>query len=93
MLNQLEAKGYSVFEWSDPPGSVYPMHEHSTDQSNWIVSGHLEWRVEGLGTIVLSAGDRDVMPAKTRHAARVIGLGPVRYLTGERPSAMKKSPA
>ena len=92
MRARLESEGYSVFEWSDSPGSVYPLHEHSTDQSHWIISGELELVVEGVGDVVLSAGTRDSMPAGTRHSARVLGSEPVKYLIGERPAGREKKP-
>jgi mannose-6-phosphate isomerase-like protein (cupin superfamily) len=80
----LESEGYSVYQWSDRPGAVYSRHMHSEDQSHWIISGALELAVEGFGTFVLEAGDRDMMPAGTYHSARVIGDEPVVYLIGEK---------
>lgn len=79
---KMEADGYSVFEWSDRPGITYGMHEHNDDQSHGIVSGRLELTIENEGTFVLTPGDRDFMPAGTRHAARVTGDEPVVYLIG-----------
>lgn len=84
LRREMERDDYSVFEWSDRPGTVYGMHEHSDDQSHCIVSGQLELTVDGFGTFVLSPGDRDFMPAGIRHSARVIGDGPVVYLIGSR---------
>lgn len=80
----LESEGYRVFEWSDPAKQVYPLHQHATDQSHWIVSGRLELEVRGAGTFTLEAGDRDYMPAGTQHSARVLGDEPVVYLIGEK---------
>jgi quercetin dioxygenase-like cupin family protein len=82
LRRQMECEGYSVYQWSDRPGSVYEAHDHSEDQSHWIVSGSLELSVEGFGTVLLEPGDRDLMPAGTRHSARVIGDEPVVYLIG-----------
>lgn len=79
----LEAEGYSVFEWSDAPGTHYGAHRHAEDQSHWIVSGALELRVAGEA-YTLRAGDRDFLPANTVHAAFVPGTEPVRYLIGAR---------
>ncbi len=84
MRASLGSEGYRTFEWGDGPGAEYDTHEHATDQSHWIISGSLELNVEGVGTVILEAGDRDLMPAGTRHSARVIGNVPVRYLIGER---------
>lgn len=78
----LERDGYRVFQWIDQPGATYGRHKHDEDQSHWIVSGSLELTVEGVGTFVLEAGDRDLMPGGTYHTARVLGEEPVLYLVG-----------
>lgn len=78
-------EGYSVFEWSDAPGTVYGPHSHSEDQSHWILSGELELTV-GDEKYTLTAGDRDFLPANTTHAAFVPGTEPVRYLIGAKVS-------
>lgn len=80
----LEADGYSVFQWTDRPGTTYPEHSHAEDQSHCIVSGRLELSVEGFGAEVLGPGDRDHMPAGTVHSARVVGNDPVVYLIGRK---------
>jgi quercetin dioxygenase-like cupin family protein len=77
----LEREGYSVFEWSDAPGTVYGTHSHAEDQSHWIISGALELTVDGE-SYTLRPGDRDFLPANTRHSAFVSGKEPVRYLIG-----------
>lgn len=81
LRKRLEAEGYSVFQWSDSAGMVYGVHNHAEDQSHWILSGSLELIVEGE-SYVLSAGDRDFLPAYTNHAARVVGNEAVVYLIG-----------
>ena len=77
----LEREGYSVFQWSDEPGTKYAPHSHPEDQSHWILSGKLELRV-GNETYTLCAGDRDFLAANTTHAAFVPGSEPVVYLIG-----------
>lgn len=84
LRSALENEGFSVFDWSDPPRAIYEAHKHSKDQSHWIISGALELSVEGAGTYVLRAGDRDFLPAETSHSARVVGDEPVIYLIGEK---------
>lgn len=86
LRSEMEREGYSVFRWSDAPGSVYGPHEHAEDQSHWIISGRLELDVEGVGRVLLGPGDRDLMPAGTRHAARVPEGEPVVYLIGAKRS-------
>ncbi|HEX6730947.1 MAG TPA: cupin domain-containing protein [Pyrinomonadaceae bacterium] len=83
LKQRLEADGYSVFEWSDSPGTMYEPHSHAEDQSHWIISGALQLTVEGQ-TYTLQAGDRDFLPARTTHAAFVPGDTPVRYLIAAR---------
>ena len=82
LSRQMKAEGYDVFAWVDGPQVVYDSHQHSEDQSHWIISGELELVVDGVGTVVLKAGDRDFMPAGTPHSARVLGGREVRYLIG-----------
>jgi mannose-6-phosphate isomerase-like protein (cupin superfamily) len=82
MNRRMKAEGYDVFEWTDGPQTVYEPHQHSEDQSHCVVSGELELTIDGFGTVVLKAGDRDFMPAGTRHSARVLGDREVRYLIG-----------
>ena len=77
----LESEGYSVFQWSDAPGTKYGPHTHAEDQSHWIISGKLELRV-GHEVYTLRAGDRDFLPAETIHSAFVPGDQPVTYLIG-----------
>jgi len=78
---RLQQEGYSVFEWTDAPGTKYGPHSHPEDQSHWIISGVLELRV-GHETYSLRAGDRDYLPANTTHSAFVPGDEPVTYLIG-----------
>ncbi|HJZ79417.1 MAG TPA: cupin domain-containing protein [Pyrinomonadaceae bacterium] len=83
LKQRLESEGYSVFQWSDAPGTRYGAHAHAEDQSHWILSGELELRV-GNETYTLRAGDRDFLPANTVHSAYVPGDQPVGYLIGAR---------
>lgn len=81
LRGRLEAEGYGVFQWSDPPGRMYPPHAHGEDQSHWVISGALELTVDGE-SYVLGAGDRDFLPAGTIHSAEVTSETPVVYLIG-----------
>lgn len=78
----LAAEGFSVYKWTDRPGAVYGTHSHIEDQSHWVLSGKLELTIQSFGTVVLDAGDRDIIPAGTHHSARVVGDEPVVYLIG-----------
>jgi len=77
----MEAEGYSVFEWTDAPGTSYGLHSHAEDQSHWIVRGALTLRV-GWEEYTLRAGDRDYLPANTEHSAVVPRDESVLYLIG-----------
>ncbi len=81
LRRRLIDEGYSVFQWSDAPGTKYGRHAHPEDQSHWILSGELELRVDDEN-YVLRAGDRDFLPANTIHSAFVPGDAPVVYLIG-----------
>jgi quercetin dioxygenase-like cupin family protein len=83
LRERLEEEGYSVFEWIDAPGTVYDSHVHAEDQSHWIISGALELRI-GDEQYTLCAGDRDYLPAYTRHSAAVPEDEAVVYLIGAR---------
>ena len=79
LKQRLLGEGYSVFQWTDAPGTKYGPHAHAEDQSHWIISGALELRV-GHETYTLRAGDRDFLEANTIHSAFVPGDEPVVYL-------------
>jgi quercetin dioxygenase-like cupin family protein len=81
LKQRLQSEGYSVFQWSDAPGTKYGPHAHAEDQSHWILSGELELRV-GHEIYTLRSGDRDFLPANTIHSASVSGDAPVVYLIG-----------
>ena len=83
LRQRLQSEGYGVFEWTDPPGTRYGQHSHGEDQSHWIISGELELTVADE-TYTLRPGDRDFLPANTKHSAFVAGNEPVRYLIGSK---------
>lgn len=81
LREQMEMEGYTVTEHSEAPGTVHEPHDHSTDQSLWIISGSVLLRV-GDQKYTLNAGDRDYLPAHTEHSALVIGEEILVYLNG-----------
>ena len=81
LKTRLGGEGYSVFRWTDAPGTKYGPHAHAEDQTHWILSGELELRV-GYEIYTLGPGDRDFLPANTIHSASVSGNEPVVYLIG-----------
>ena len=83
LKQRLLDEGYSVFLWTDPPGTTYGEHAHEEDQSHWIISGELRMQV-GYEDYTLRVGDRDFLPAHTLHSASVPNTAPVTYLIGAR---------
>lgn len=81
LRRQMEKEGYTVTEHSEAPGTVHEPHDHSTDQSLWIIRGSAQLRV-GDEQYILNAGDRDYLPANTEHSALAIGEEFVVYLNG-----------
>ncbi len=79
---QLEAEGFSVWQWSDAPGATYTPHSHDHDESIWIVAGEIRFGALGR-ELHLVAGDRLMLPQGTVHTARA-GASGATYLIGER---------
>jgi quercetin dioxygenase-like cupin family protein len=79
----LGRQGYRVSEWTDPPGTVYPVHAHEYAEARWVVRGTLRVGLpERNEEITLEAGDRlDLDPHET-YWADVEGEQPVTYVIG-----------
>jgi quercetin dioxygenase-like cupin family protein len=54
------------------PGSVFPEHHHPQEQVTTVLSGRIEFDVNGA-LATLGPGDVAVIPADTPHGARVTG--------------------
>lgn len=52
------------------PGSVFPVHSHSEEQITIVLSGSIDFAVDGH-PLTLSAGDVALIPANTPHGATV----------------------
>ena len=83
LRRRLEQEGYSVYAWTDAPGTTYPPHAHGEDQSHWVLEGSIALVVAGE-EYILGPGDRDWLPRGTVHSARVVGSAPVTYLVAAR---------
>lgn len=70
IIQKLEQEYPSVYEWSDPAGTVYEEHEHQGKSTIWLTDGSIEMNVAG-DIINLKAGDRYDVPPKTKHTAVV----------------------
>lgn len=79
----LTEEGYQISEWSDPPGTVYPVHTHSYPEVRWVVRGQLRMGFPESGDeFMLGPGDRLDVPADAPHWVDVDLSLPVVYLIG-----------
>jgi len=65
----LRKEGYSVYVWSDAPGTYYPVHTHPDTEIRWVVEGEVTIGVEGK-EISLGPGDMIELDPNTPHWAR-----------------------
>ena len=57
------------------PGAAAPPHRHPGEEIVYMLSGSLEYRVEGQAPTVLGAGEVLFIPRETTHAVRNVGEG------------------
>ena len=81
LRSALTGEGLTVSEWVDPPGMVYPVHEHANLEVRWVIQGKMRVGLPESGEeYVLGAGDRMDIPPNTPHWTDVDSAGPVIYL-------------
>ena len=56
------------------PGAIAPRHTHPGEEIVYVLSGTIEYRIDGQPTAILRAGDVLFIPAETAHSASNIGL-------------------
>ncbi|HIC08707.1 MAG TPA: cupin domain-containing protein [Aquificales bacterium] len=79
----LQKEGYKdIYVWRDPPGAFYDWHTHTYDEIRWVLRGKILIGTEE-GEYLLEAGDVMVVPAGTRHWAKV-GEEGVEYVCASR---------
>lgn len=61
------------------PGSVFPVHQHPEEQITIILSGSIDFTVDGA-LLTLAAGQCALIPGNTPHGASVSGSGIVETL-------------
>ena len=77
----LAGDGFSSYEWTDPAGTVYSVHEHEFAEVRIVVRGKMRVGLPDTGEeIILGPGDRLDLPAHMPHWADVSDEGPVLYL-------------
>ena len=81
LRSMLTGEGLTVSEWTDPAGTVYPVHTHEYPEVRVVVRGHLRVGLPETGEeFTLGPGDRLDLPADTPHWADVGEHEPVVYL-------------
>lgn len=81
MRRKLEALGYTVSQYTYPPGTFFSIHTHDVDKIDGVLSGRFELTLPE-GSVLLGAGDMLVIPKGVEHSARVIGGAAVVSLDG-----------
>jgi quercetin dioxygenase-like cupin family protein len=81
LMGAIEREGYEVAVYTYRAGTVFPEHEHAQEKCDAVVEGTLRVRV-GDAVFDLGPGDRIYLPARTRHAAEVVGSKTVVSLDG-----------
>lgn len=79
----LQERGYGdIYVWRDAPNTFYDWHTHTYDEIRWVLSGEILIGTEE-GEYLLKPGDVMVVPAGTRHWAKV-GKDGVEYVCASR---------
>lgn len=79
----LQLEGHSVLEWTDAPGTVYPVHTHPFAQAHVVLAGTLRIGLPETGEeITLRQGDRLDIPPETPHWEDVSPGQATTYLAG-----------
>ena len=70
-LSLVRKEARDAYMWSNGPGDRYAEHEHPYSKLLYCTEGSIDFRTGDGKTISLTAGDRMVVPARTRHSAVV----------------------
>jgi len=74
----LAHEGLMASRWSNGPGAVYPVHDHSYGKVLYCLEGSIQFRMEATGhEVLLEPGDRLNIPAGAAHGAVVGSQGVV----------------
>jgi quercetin dioxygenase-like cupin family protein len=57
------------------PGVSAPKHSHPGEEVAYVITGSLEYVLEGRPPVILNAGDSLFIPAGTPHAVKNVGSG------------------
>jgi len=90
LRQELSKQGFRVSEWTDAPGTVYPVHQHPDAEVRWVVRGQLRVGLpERDQEIILEAGDCLELEPNEMYWADVEAPRPVMYLIGTKNGAKK----
>jgi len=67
----LRAEARDVYGWSNGPGDRYEQHAHGYHKLLYCTRGSIDFVLSDGRTLTLRPGDRMLLPAGMRHAARV----------------------
>ena len=75
LRNDLSTAGREVIQVrvDFAPGAVAPRHRHPGEEIAYVLSGSLEYRLDGRPPMILHAGEALFIPDGTVHAARNVG--------------------
>jgi quercetin dioxygenase-like cupin family protein len=83
-MARLRAEAEDCYGWSNGPHDRYAPHSHEYEKVLYCVEGSITFVLEQDGrSVILQAGDRLVLPAKTVHSA-VVGPGGCACIEGRR---------
>ena len=74
---KLRMEANHCYQWSNGPGVVYAVHDHSYRKILYVAEGSITFRPAGRPEVVLRAGDRLDLAAGTPHGAAVGDAGVV----------------
>lgn len=68
---RLRSEARDVYGWSNGPGDRYEQHAHAYHKLLYCTSGSIDFILADGRALTLHPGDRMLLPAGTRHGARV----------------------
>ena len=82
LVEKLKREGFrEVYVQDDPADTFYPDHEHAFKSAHVILEGEMELTI-GKKKLTLKKGDRNDVPPKTIHSAKM-GLKGCKYIVAE----------
>jgi len=84
LMDRLHGEATGCYSWSNGPHDRYAPHSHSYEKVLYCVDGSITFVLERAGKeLLLTAGDRMVLPAGTLHSA-IVGPHGCTCIEGQR---------